>query len=152
MSTAPRTPLAQISGNRKLNTELTLYERGIIIGLSSAGQSHRQIGTQLDVPHTTVQTTIEHQKPRPDGLSKTRPGRPPQFTPREIRVMLLCVRIHPKMIFIERRTHCDSKISNSYIKNLCREAGLSQWRAKKRPELSEEHAKLRYFWCLCRAH
>ena len=45
MPAAPRTPLAQISGNRKLNTELTPYERGITIGLSSTGQLYGQIRT-----------------------------------------------------------------------------------------------------------
>ena len=43
-------------------------------------------------------------------------------------------------------------MSNSHIKNLCREAGLTHWRAKKRPKFTEEHAKKRYQWAQIRRY
>jgi transposase len=43
-------------------------------------------------------------------------------------------------------------MSDSYIYRLATEAGLSHWRAKKRPELTEAVADNRLLWCKCRAH
>ena len=147
-----RTPLASISTNRKRGIELTPYQRGQIIGLNAAGQSIREIQDQLGLSRNAVRGTIERQKSRPDGLSAPRCGHPPKYTDRETRSMIRCVRIHPKMTFAERRAHCDTEMSNSHIKNICREIGLSHWRAKKRPELSEKNARTRYEWCRNRAH
>ena len=132
--------------------DLTPYQRGQIIGLASSGQTQRAIMTQLSLSRSAVQGTIERHKSRPNGLSAPRPGHPPKFTLRETRTMLRCVRLYPKMTFAERRAHCNTEMSNSHIKNFCREIGLSHWRAKKRPELSEEHAKLRFEWCQIRRH
>ena len=83
MPSTPRTPLAQISTNREPNTELTPYERGIIIGLHSAGLSHLKIGAQLGLSPATIQSTIEREKSRPIGLSVPRTGRPLKYTLRE---------------------------------------------------------------------
>ena len=66
--------------------------------------------------------------------------------------MLRCCRLHPKLTFNACRAFCDTKISNSHIKALCREANLSHWRAKKRPELLPHHAQARYDWSRVRAH
>ena len=148
----PRTPLGQISGNRQPGHELSPYQRGQIIGLSAAGTSQRKIAAQLSLSKGAIQYTLDHKESRPGGLSAPRCSHPPKYTLRETRKMLRCVRIYPKMTFDERRAHCDTKMSNSHIKNLCRETGLSHWRAKKRPKLSEEHAKLHYKWCQIRQH
>jgi hypothetical protein len=43
-------------------------------------------------------------------------------------------------------------MSNSFIKDLAWANGLSYWRAKHRPELSEAVAANRLLWCRCRAH
>ena len=148
----PRTALGQISTNRRRGPDLSPYQRGQIIGFSSTGLSQRKIATQLHLSNGAIQSTLRCQKSRPDGVSAPRPGHPPKFTERETRKMIRCVRLHPKMTFVERRVHCDTKMSNSHIKNLCREIGLSHWRAKKRPELSKDHARLRWEWCRNRAH
>ena len=147
-----RSPLASISTNRRSNTELTPYQRGEIIGRRATGQSQYQIAAHVGLSRSTIQYTLDHQKSRPDGLSTPRAGHPLKFTARETRSMLRCVRIHPKMAFAERRAHCDTKMSNSHIKNICREAGLTHWRAKKRPELTAEHAYLQLLWARTRSH
>jgi hypothetical protein len=66
--------------------------------------------------------------------------------------MLRNLRLVPKAKFEDRRKATNLKMSNSYIKNLARANGLSHWRAKKRPELSEANAAARLLWCRCRAH
>ena len=75
-----RTALASISANRKHGSELTPYQRGEIIGRSAAGQSQREIGAQLGLSNTTIQTTIERQKSRPNGYSAPHIGHPPKFS------------------------------------------------------------------------
>ena len=100
----------------------------------------------------TQQSSIAGQKSRQDGHSLPRSGPPLKYSDRENRKMLRCCRLHPKLTFNARRAFCDTKMSNSHIKALCREAGLSHWRAKKRPELLPHHAQARYDWCRVRAH
>ena len=152
MEPQPRTVLGSISKNRRFNCELTPYQRGQVIGLEAQGLSQRKIGAQLSVSRGAVTSTLAGQKSRPQGESKPRPGQPLKYSMRDDRKMLRCCRLQPKLTFDARRAFCDTKMSNSYIKTLCRASGLSHWRAKKRPELLEVHAKLRYDWCHVRAH
>jgi len=66
--------------------------------------------------------------------------------------MLLCVRNHPKLTYEQRRKDTGLTMSDDYITNLAEHYGLKHWRAKKRPELTDEVAALRLLWCKCRAH
>ena len=66
--------------------------------------------------------------------------------------MLRNLRLFPKSTFDDRRLESGVKISNSTIKRLARKHGLYYWHAKKRPELTEEHAAERLLWCKCRAY
>ena len=56
------------------------------------------------------------------------------------------------MTYEQRGESTRLKMSDSYIYRLATEAGLSYWRAKKRPELTEAVAEHRLLWCKCRAH
>jgi len=56
------------------------------------------------------------------------------------------------MTYEQRRESTGLKMSDSYIYRLATENGLTHWRAKKRPELSEAVAANRLLWCKCRAH
>ena len=120
-----RSPLASNSTNRRSNTELTLYQRGEIIGYRATGQSQYQIAAHVGLSQSTIQYTLNHQNKRLDGLSTPRTEHPLKLTARETRSMLHYIQIYPKMTFAERRAHYDTKISNSHIKNICREAGLT---------------------------
>ena len=75
-----RSPLASISTNRRSNTELTLYQRGEIIGCRATGQLQYYIVAHVGLLRSTIQYTLNYQKLRPDGLSIPRAGYPLKFT------------------------------------------------------------------------
>jgi transposase len=89
----PRTPLGQINGNRRRNTELTIYERAIAVGARIQGASHKEIATQLSRPISTIITTIQRDAERVNGSSKPRSGRPKKLTDRDKRKILRIIRI-----------------------------------------------------------
>ena len=147
-----RTPLGSISRNVQRGRELTPYERGLIIGARNAGMSPREIELDLKLSRKAVRGTIALEPSRTDGASLPRHGRPIVYNDRDQRMMLRNLRICPKATFEERRKDTGLKMSNTYIKNLARKHGIHHWRAKKRPELTKEHAAARLLWCKCRAH
>lgn len=150
--TPPRTPLAQTDGNRRPpNHELTPYERGKIEGAAAGGLSHSQIRALVKRDRSTIATTLRRAGVRQDGYSQPRKGRPQVYSERDQRTMLRNLRLQPKFKFEERRKATGLKMGNTYIKDLARANGLSHWRAKKRPELSEANAAARLLWCRCRA-
>jgi hypothetical protein len=136
-----RTPLRAIDGNRKgRGPDLTPYLRGKIVGQANAGDSPAEIQALLGVSRGAVRGSIAQDHARPEGHSAPRSGCPPTYTDRDERIMLRHLRLHPKSTFEQRRQDCSTKMSNNTIKRLARKHGLQHWRAKKRPELTEEHA------------
>lgn len=147
-----RTPLRAISSNRVRGSDLTPYMRGKIVGAADDGASPAEIQVRYGVSRGAVRGSIAQDSTRLEGESGPRPGCPPTYTDRDERLMLRNLRLHPKSTFNERRKECGLDMSNSTIKRLARKHGLHHWRAKKRPELTEEHAAARLLWCKCRAH
>ena len=78
---------------------------------------------------------------REDGKSVPRSGAKVKYDNRSRRRMLLCIRLHPKLTYEQRRQHTGLPMSDSYIYLLATEEGLTHWRAKKRPELTPEVAE-----------
>ena len=147
-----RTPLRAIDGNGVRGKDLTPYMRGKIVGMANNGASPAEIQVRYKVSRGAVRGSIARDSTRPEGISVPCPGCPPTYTERDERMMLRNLRLYPKSTFDERRKECGLNMSNSTIKRLARKHGLHHWRAKKRPELTEEHAAARLFWCKCRAH
>jgi transposase len=140
----PRRPLGVISGNIAKRKELTLYERGLILGAKLAGRSEAEISKSLNVPDPTVRSTIIRATEREDGHSKPRSGRPKCLSDREERILIRHIRLHPKDEFKAIKDATGLQISNGTIKNICRKYGITHWRAKKRPALTEKAVKARY--------
>jgi hypothetical protein len=148
-----RTPLRQIDGNSvPRGPELTPYQRGIVSGAWAAGLSQREIEHHMKHSRKAVRGAIALHILNTNGNSLPRPGRPFVYNERDRRMMLRNLRRYPKLTFQDRRDDTGLNMSNSYIKNLARNYGLSRWRAKKRPELTEKHAAERLLWCRIRAH
>jgi len=139
-----RTPLRAIDGNRKgRGPDLSPYLRGKIVGHAKAGDSPAEIQVALGVSRGVVRGSIAQDNARLNRELAPHSGCPPTYTDRDKRIMLRHLRLHPKSTFNERRQDCDTKMSNSTIKRLARKHGLQHWRAKKRPELTEQHAAAR---------
>ena len=67
----PHAPLTPISGNQPRKSELTPYERGMIMGAQALGHTPTEIGKALYFTKSTVQTTIQRQSERNNGVSKS---------------------------------------------------------------------------------
>jgi hypothetical protein len=147
-----RTPLRAIDGNGTRGKDITPYMRGKIIGAANNGASPAKIQARYRVSRGAVRGSIAQDFTRPEGESRPRSGCSPTYTDRDKRLMLRNLRLFPKSTFNDRRLESGVKISNSTIKRLTQKNRLHHWRAKKRPELTEEHAAKRLLWCKCRAH
>lgn len=64
----PRTPLRSTSSNRTSRKELEPFQRGIIVGRFLAGQKKADIEREMNLPYTTIQTTIQPISPPPLAL------------------------------------------------------------------------------------
>lgn len=139
----PRRPLGPISGNSTVRKELSPYQRGLIVGQAQKGAKPLEISRDLNIPRTTIISTLELDLLRNEGKSIPRPGRPLCYTPRNERVLLRFIRNNPKCSYNDIRQACGVIISNSTLKTILDKHGISNWRAKKRPYLSEEVAQKR---------
>lgn len=112
----------------------------------------RTIASTLGVSRNAVYTAISNEQLGLEGESKARAGAPIRYTDRDDRIMIKCMRLHPKMTFHARRAHTGLQMSNSYQRKLAKACHLHHWVAKIRPALTEGHARDRYDWCRARAH
>ena len=135
--------LFPINGNRVRGLETSLYARGKVAGLYIVGLTQRAIIEATNLSRSSIRGAIALDILNTNRASLPRPGRPIIYDPRDRRAMLRNIRLHPKLTFDARREATGLDMSNSYIKGLARSEGLTHWRAKKRPELTEEVAALR---------
>ena len=84
----PRIPLRSISSSRN-NRELEPFQRGIIVGRFLAGQKKADIQREMDLPYTTIQTTIQTYQSSTTGTSSLRIGRPEILSDADKRYILL---------------------------------------------------------------
>ena len=97
----PRTPLGPISGNRVQKKQLTLSERGYIIGAVKWGATPTQLRDTDGIPESTVRTTLVRAESRLNNETKPRSGRPPILTRRERRHIWRIVRANPRITYKE---------------------------------------------------
>jgi hypothetical protein len=147
-----RTPLRSIDGNQGRGKDISPYMRGQIIRATRAGMRKSSIEREFGVSRAAVKTTISNQHHNPEGASRPRTGTPRTYNDRDRRMMLRNLLLYPKMTFEQRREATGLGCKNTWIKDLARANGIHHWRAKKRPELTDEIALLRYDWARVRAH
>ena len=145
-----RASLTPISGNRPRNTELTPYQRGMIVGAQALGHTPTEIGKTLNFSKSTVQSTIQKHSIRNDGVSKSRSGRPEVLSERDRRYIIKHARINPRITYAQTKLEVGLGCSRTTIYRALKLYGLTNWVAKKRPLLTPEVAKKRLDWCLLR--
>ena len=146
----PRRPLGLISSNIEGRKELSPYQRGQVISAKTFGHTPAEIAHVLNLPDSTVRTTIIRESLRHDGKSKKGRGRRKSYTPRDERKLLRHIRLHPKDTYIAVKQATGLEISRTTIKKILKASGITNWRAKKRPALTEKHAQERLAWCKAR--
>jgi hypothetical protein len=147
-----RTPLGPRSANVRRGPELTPYARGKIVGAAKSGRTPTQIARDENWALSTIQSTLELDPLRNEGQSRERTGRPRLYNDRDERHILRHVRLHPKCTYADLREACGLELCNTTLKTILSRHGISNWRAMKRPFLTEEVAKLRYAWCKACEH
>jgi hypothetical protein len=143
-----RTPLGAISGNRFAGTEISPYMRGRVMGLASLGLNTYAVARDLNIDRSTVQYTIKQDGLRKEGKSIPRKLRGKSYTDAEERLLLRHVRLNPKDTYEQTITSCGLSCSPRTVYTILKNHGISNWRAKKRPELLEVHAAKRLAWCI----
>ena len=138
-----RTQLRSITPNRPYNHQLTLFQRGIAIGLSIKGAKSTEIEDFLEISRRAVRSTLTLAHLRDDGEAQVRSGRPVKFTPADERNLLRHVRLHPKDTYTEVIVACGLKIKRDTVKRILKKYGIVNWRARRRPFLTEKNAAKR---------
>ena len=65
----------------------------------------------------------------------------------EERKLIRHVRLNPKDTYAQVTEACQPSIKKGTIKKILKEYGIVNWRARRRPFLSEKHAAKRLVWC-----
>jgi hypothetical protein len=89
--------MAPISANLPKRKELTPYERGQIIGATKCSVDPSKISEDLNVPKSTVRSTLLRVPLRKHVASRPRSGRPKTYMDCEERLLLRVVRQFPNM-------------------------------------------------------
>jgi transposase len=147
-----RSPLGPISGNRLLGAHLSPYARGVIAGKASAGAKPSEIAAELKLEYSTVYRTIQLDLARHEGASLPRTPRKKSYTEADERILLRHVRLNPKDTYAMIKIVCGLACSKSTLRKILKEHGITNWRAKRRPFLTEKNAVARLKWCLERQH
>ena len=141
-----RKALASISGNETHRKELDLLTKGKIAGQAELGATCSQIGRNLNVSRTTVQTVLQRLQTTPSGVNKPRSGMPSIITPRASRALLRHVRNNPKTTWKQLKRDTDLDVSRETLLRTLKAHGISHWLALRRPHLTPEITKIRLKW------
>ena len=146
----PRTPLATISSNRRRNTQLSPYERGLLVGASALGATAVEVEKVSGVPESIVRTTLSRASERHNGETKPRSGRPGRLSIRDQRHIIRIARVQPTITYKNLQKEAGVVCSRSTLYRCLKAYGLTNWLAKKRPLLTPEVAAKRLAWCQLR--
>jgi len=157
----PRQPLGEISGNSNQRGgipgrfELTPNWRSHIVGRVAGGQSPHSIADDLNIPPSTIYSTLNKADLRYENETLHRSGRPKIVSESLRRRVLREVRANPKIRYKNLRLNLglDGKaISRSTLYRMLKEEGITNWLAKKRPLLTEEVVAKRFQFAKDREH
>ena len=140
--------LGSISGNRAFNYQLSPYQRGRILGLTEGGMKSSNIQNLLNVSRGAIESTLKLEHLRNEGNTQLRSGRPKCYSEATERKILRHVRLHPKDTYVQVILACELTIKRGTIKSILSRHGITNWRARRRPLLTEENAAKRLAWCL----
>ncbi len=110
-----RTSLAQISGNHVRRTELTPYQRGVIIGAHSADASPGRISKLTNLPDFIVRITLKKAAEREDDQSRSRSDRPTMLFARDTRHLIRIARVNSRISYKELKIQAELACSRIII-------------------------------------
>jgi hypothetical protein len=89
---------------------------------------------------STVQYIFRQDELRNNGQSLLRKSRGKSYTDSEERLLLRYIRLNPKDIYKQVIIACNLSYKLITVKKILKKHGINNWRAKKRPELTEAYA------------
>jgi hypothetical protein len=122
--------------------------RGQVQGQAFKGAKPAEIAADLNLTRSTVNYTLQQDELRNNGESLPRKPRGKSYTDAEERLLIRHVRLNPKDTYQQVIQACNLSCRRETVKKICKRHGITNWRCKKRPELTEEHALKRLAWCL----
>lgn len=138
-----RRPLAPISGNEQRRRELSPGLKREIFGRADAGQSVADIAQRRSLPKTTVRAVIRRYEERGTAANLPRSGRPTEMTPQDERHILRIIRRDCHITYDRLRKETGTNFANSTFWRFFKHKGIAHWLSKRRPQLSDDHARQR---------
>jgi transposase len=136
--------------------ELSVFERGLVIGCHISKKSVRDIATLLKLPKSKVGDVIVKRKREGTTTTKPRPGRPRLMTDRDRRVLKKVVRetrqTSSETITREFRSVMNCPANTMTVRRELRGMGFHGPAAAHRPNISPVNATRRLKWCKERRH
>ena len=137
-----RRGLSNLSVNIPSRCELLPTTKGRIHGRSLAGQSSLRIEKHKTVPKSKIDHLLKRGEQRNTTANAPRTGRPRIYDARDERRVVCTVRLHPKITYEDLRRITSLNFANETLRTILRDHHIHNWRSKKRPALTEEHARI----------
>ena len=132
-----------LSVNIPSRRELSPTTKSRIHGRSLAGQSSLRIEKHKTVPRSTIDHLLKRAEQQKTTANAPRTGRPRTYDARDERRVVCTVRLHPKFTYEDLRRITSLNFENETLRTILRDHHILNWRSKKRPALTEEHARIR---------
>ena len=130
--------------------ELTEAQIGAVLALFHAGLSQRKIHSQLGIPRSTIQYTINRFKNQEEGpyLTNSRPGRPPILNEREKRHLIRYVNSNPfeNLKSFSTPSKSGHLLHRNTTRKYLNENEIYAFKPVRKPYLSKKHKADRLIW------
>jgi len=117
-----------------------------------AGAKSKDIQVNLNISRGALRSTLSLDQLRNQGVSQSRIGAPKSYTEAEERKLIRHVRLHPKDTYTQVKEACALRCGKTTIKKILKEYSIINWRARRRPFLTETNAAKRLAWCKKHKH
>jgi hypothetical protein len=114
----------------------------------NGGMKFTAIQAQLKCSRGALRSTFDMASQRLNGESMPRFGRALYYIEADERRLLRHVRLNPKESYLQVIKSLDLVFGRTTIKKILTQHGIANWRARRRPFLTEAHAAKRLAWCL----
>jgi transposase len=127
-------------GNRK---ELTTEERAAIIAARRAGVPCHELAKNFNCNVSTITCTVQHFKQRKILKFNPQTGRPEKLNRQQKRYMIQLVKRQPRIAWKALVGSSSVQVCKNTFRRVLGTHYRRKWRAKKRIQLTKDHAALR---------
>ena len=133
----------EISGNRRFNCELSATDRSVIVALRNEGYSRKDLATQFRVNVSTITRTVKRWTDHGIFTSRPRSGPPEKLNRAEKRYIVRLIQKNARLGWKAIIQAAGVGIHSSTARRVVGKHYRRKWRARKRIQLTEAHAKER---------